>query len=116
MDIHSIKDTKELSAFLLENASTDPLSEEQESNLIQQIRNGDDDALVELLKAHIRFVVSIAEIYKNNGLELQDLIAAGTGGLVQAAYKFDESKGTRFVHYAIWWIRASIIEAIISPK
>ena len=102
------KELKELSASLPQE-SNGMLTDEQEKNLVRQIKNGNLDALAELLEGNIRFVVSVAKNYQNKGIEIPELIAAGTKGLVQAAQNFDESQGVRFLAYAIWWIRQSIL-------
>lgn len=112
----TMEDTKALSAYLIKNCRTERLSDEQERDLILQIHNGDSEALEELLKANICFVVYAARLYKHNGLDMHEMIAAGIRGLVQAANKYDPSKGFRFSHYAIWWIRIGIIDAIINRK
>lgn len=104
------EELKEISASL--NECNGILTAEQEISLVRQIREGNFDSLGELLEGNIRFVVSVAKNYQNKGLEMQDLIAHGTRGLVEAAKNFDESKEVRFLSYAIWWIRQSIIEAI----
>jgi len=104
------EDLKTITASL--NECNGILTAEQEESLVRQIREGNFDSLGELLEGNIRFVVSVAKNYQNKGLEMQDLIAHGTRGLVEAAKNFDESKEVRFLSYAIWWIRQSIIEAI----
>lgn len=105
------EELKELSASLPQE-SNGMLTNEQEKNLVRQIKNGNLDALAELLEGNIRFVVSVAKNYQGKGLDTQELIAMGTKGLVLAAQSFDESQGVRFLSYAIWWIRQSIIDAI----
>ena len=105
--------TEELKAITASlNESKVILSAEQEATLVRQIREGNLDALAGLLEGNIRFVVSVAKNYQGKGLETQELIAEGTKGLVRAAQSFDESQGVRFLAYAIWWIRQSIIEGI----
>ena len=108
------KELKEISASLYE--SNGLLTAEQEANLVRQIREGNLDALAELLEGNIRFVVSVAKNYHGKGVEVPELISAGTKGLVHAAQSFDESQGVRFLAYAIWWIRHYIIEAIEKIK
>lgn len=104
------EELKEISASL--NECNGILTAEQEVSLVRQIREGNYDSLGVLLEGNIRFVVSVAKNYQNKGLEIQDLIAHGTRGLVEAAKTFDESKGVRFLSYAIWWIRQNIISAL----
>lgn len=104
------KELKEISASLYE--SNGLLTAEQEANLVLQIREGNMDALSELLEGNIRFVISVAKNYRDNGVKIPELVAAGTKGLVQAAQSFDESQGVRFLAYAIWWIRQGIIAEI----
>ena len=111
----SMEEAKELSAFLLKDFKAELLSEQQENNLLKLIQMG-NNAMEELLKAHFSFVVSIAKLYRNNGLTMEELIAAGTRGFIQAARKYDTSKEFRFIHYATWWIRTGIIDAILSKK
>jgi len=108
------KELKEISASLYE--SNGLLTAEQEANLVRQIREGNMDALSELLEGNIRFVISVAKNYRDNGVKIPELVAAGTKGLVHAAQIFDESQDVRFLSYAIWWIRHYIIEAIEKIK
>lgn len=88
------------------------ISAEEEVELSVRIRNGDDEALERLVAANLRFVISVAKQYQNRGLSFPDLINEGNMGLVKAAQKFDETKGFKFISYAVWWIRQSIIQAI----
>lgn len=111
----SVEELKELSASLPQE-SNGMLTDEQEKDLVRQVKEGNLDALAELLEGNIRFVVSVAKNYPNEGLEMHELIGAGAEGLVQAAQGFDESKEVRFLSYAIWWIRHYIIEAIEKIK
>ena len=111
--IPSVEEMKSLSSDAINNeANVVVLPKDQEDALIRQYQSGDFNALKEILKHNICFVVSVAENYQDKGLEMTDLIAHGTRGLVEAAKTFDESKGVRFLSYAIWWIRQSIIEEI----
>ena len=108
----SVEELKTLTESLTQGEHVVLLSEEQEKALVRQYREGDSDALCALLEANIRFVVSVAKNYLNKDLEMADLVGAGTRGLVEAANNYDESKGFRFISYAIWYIRESILEAI----
>ena len=98
--------------FLREIASEQPLKPEVERELAAKSRQGDIQARDKLIKAHLKFVVSVARQYKNQGLPLQDLINEGNIGLIKAAEKFDETRGIRFISYAVWWIRQSIVQAL----
>lgn len=109
----SIEEMNSLSSGAINNeANLVVLPKDQEDALIRQYQSGDLNALKEILKYNICFVVSVAENYQNKGLDMPKLIAYGTHGLVEAAKTFDESKGVRFLSYAIWWIRESIISAL----
>lgn len=90
----------------------DVISKEEETELTERVLNGDLKARDELIKANLRFVISIAKTYQNNGIPLSDLIAEGNLGLLKAIDKFDRTKGYRFISYAVWWIKQSIIESI----
>ena len=102
-----------LEKYLTDIAKIDLISAEDEIRLAQLIREGDQDALEQLTKANLRFVVSVAKQYQNQGLSLPDLINEGNVGLMKAAKRFDETKGFKFISYAVWWIRQSILAAIV---
>ena len=96
---------KEISAYPL-------LSREEEVELAQGIRRGDEESLDKLVRSNLRFVVSVAKKYQNQGVALSDLINEGNLGLIRAAHKFDETKGIKFISYAVWWIRQAILQAL----
>jgi len=106
------RDSTSIDIYLQEIAKERQLTVEEEVQLAQRIRQGDLDALQQLVRANLRFVVSVAKQYQNQGLSLQDLINEGNMGLIKAAYKFDETRGFKFISYAVWWIRQSILQAI----
>ena len=110
----SITNRKEpsLNRYLQEIGSEPLLTTEEEIDLAQRIKKGDRRALDKLTKANLRFVVSVAKQYQNQGLSLSDLINEGNMGLIKAAEKFDETRGFKFISYAVWWIRQSILQAI----
>ena len=101
-----------LDRYLQEIGHQDLISTDEEVELAQRIKKGDQKALEKLTKANLRFVVSVAKQYQNNGLSLLDLINEGNLGLIKAAKKFDETRGFKFISYAVWWIRQSIMQAI----
>jgi len=106
------RDSTSIDIYLQEIAKERQLTVEEEVQLAQRIRQGDLDALQQMVRANLRFVVSVAKQYQNQGLSLQDLINEGNMGLIKAAYKFDETRGFKFISYAVWWIRQSILQAI----
>jgi RNA polymerase primary sigma factor len=101
-----------LKKYLDEIKDTKPLSKEEEAELAQRILNGDEKAKLELIKANLKFVVFVAKNYQHRGLDLEDLISEGNSGLVKAAERFDGTKGYKFISYAVWWIRESILQAL----
>ena len=106
------RESLSLDKYLKEISREELLSPEEEVELAQRIRKGDRKALERLTKANLRFVVSVAKQYQNQGLNLSDLINEGNLGLIRAAQKFDETRGFKFISYAVWWIRQSILQAI----
>ena len=106
------RESESLEKYLQEIGKEDMISVEEEVELAQRIRKGDREALERLTKANLRFVVSVAKQYQNQGLSLADLINEGNVGLIKAAEKFDETRGFKFISYAVWWIRQSILQAI----
>lgn len=106
------RESASLDKYLQEIGHEDLLSVDEEVELAQRIRKGDRKALERLTKANLRFVVSVAKQYQNQGLSLPDLINEGNLGLIKAAEKFDETRGFKFISYAVWWIRQSILQAI----
>ncbi len=106
------RESESLEKYLQEIGKEELISVEEEVELAQRIRKGDRDALDRLTKANLRFVVSVAKQYQNQGLSLPDLINEGNVGLIKAAEKFDETRGFKFISYAVWWIRQSILQAI----
>ena len=101
-----------LGSYLSEIAKSTPLSASDEVELAQRIKDGDEVARNYLVEANLRFVVSVAKEYQNRGVPLADLVSAGNMGLITAAERFDENKGFKFISYAVWWIRQSILQAL----
>ena len=106
------RESASLDKYLQENGKEDLITVEEEVELAQRIRKGDQRALEKLTRANLRFVVSVAKQYQNQGLSLPDLINEGNLGLIKAAEKFDETRGFKFISYAVWWIRQSILQAL----
>jgi len=106
------RESQSLDKYLQEIGKVDLISSDVEVELAKRIREGDQVALEKLTKANLRFVVSVAKQYQNNGLTLGDLINEGNLGLIKAAKRFDETRGFKFISYAVWWIRQSIMQAL----
>jgi len=106
------RESASLDKYLQEIGKYDLISVDEEVELAQRIRKGDKKAVEQLTRANLRFVVSVAKQYQNQGLSLPDLINEGNLGLIKAAEKFDEARGFKFISYAVWWIRQSIMQAI----
>jgi len=106
------RDTLSLDKYLHEIGKVELLSAEREVELAKRIKKEDREALEELIKANLRFVVSVSKQYQNQGLSLPDLINEGNLGLIKAAERFDETRGFKFISYAVWWIRQSILQAL----
>jgi RNA polymerase primary sigma factor len=106
------RDSASLDKYLQEIGREDLITAEDEVELAQKIKQGDQVALEKLVKANLRFVVSVSKQYQNQGLTLPDLINEGNLGLIKAAQRFDETRGFKFISYAVWWIRQSILQAI----
>jgi len=106
------RESASLDKYLQEIGREELITVEEEVELAQRIKKGDQDALEKLTRANLRFVVSVAKQYQNQGLSLPDLINEGNLGLIKAAEKFDETRGFKFISYAVWWIRQSILQAL----
>jgi RNA polymerase primary sigma factor len=106
------RETASLDKYLQEIGKVDLITAEEEVELAQRIKDGDQIALEKLTKANLRFVVSVAKQYQNQGLTLPDLINEGNLGLIKAAQRFDDPRGFKFISYAVWWIRQSILQAL----
>ncbi|CAN1513321.1 MAG: sigma-70 family RNA polymerase sigma factor [Flavobacteriaceae bacterium] len=106
------RETASLDKYLQEIGKVDLITADEEVELAQKIKAGDQAALEKLTKANLRFVVSVAKQYQNQGLTLPDLINEGNLGLIKAAQRFDETRGFKFISYAVWWIRQSILQAL----
>src|ERR1700712_3410003 len=106
------RESQSLDKYLQEIGKVDLLTPDEEVHLAKRIKEGDQIALEKLTKANLRFVVSVAKQYQNQGLSLGDLINEGNLGLIKAAQRFDETRGFKFISYAVWWIRQSILQAL----
>ncbi|MDP4221761.1 MAG: RNA polymerase sigma factor RpoD/SigA [Bacteroidota bacterium] len=106
------RDTPSLDKYLQEIGRVDLISPEEEVTLARRIKSGDAEALSKLVKSNLRFVVSVAKQYQNQGMGLPDLINEGNLGLMKAAQRFDETRGFKFISYAVWWIRQAILQAL----
>lgn len=101
-----------LDRYLQEISRYPLIDQEEEARLARRIRRGEEEALLKLVRANLRFVVSVSKKYQNRGVPLPDLISEGNVGLIRAAHKFDETRGIKFISYAVWWIRQAILQAL----
>jgi RNA polymerase primary sigma factor len=108
----SASDEGSLDQYLREISKYPLITQDEEVRLAQRIRTGEEEALDKLVRSNLRFVVSVAKKYQNQGVSLSDLINEGNLGLIRAAHKFDETKGIKFISYAVWWIRQAILQAL----
>ena len=108
----SVSDEGSLDQYLREISKYPLITQDEEVRLAQRIRTGEEEALDKLVRSNLRFVVSVAKKYQNQGVSLSDLINEGNLGLIRAAHKFDETKGIKFISYAVWWIRQAILQAL----
>lgn len=106
------RESQSLDKYLQEIGKVPLISVDEEAELARRIKQGDEEALEKLVQANLRFVVSVAKQYQNQGLPLNDLISEGNLGLIKAARRFDETRGFKFISYAVWWIRQSILQAL----
>ncbi|HPE34298.1 MAG TPA: RNA polymerase sigma factor RpoD/SigA [Bacteroidales bacterium] len=106
------RETVSLDKYFQEIRKEDLITAEEEVALAMRIRQGDHEALIRLIRANLRFVVSVSKQYQNQGLSLPDLISEGNLGLIKAALRFDETRGFKFISYAVWWVRQSILQAL----
>ncbi|HQW88100.1 MAG TPA: sigma-70 family RNA polymerase sigma factor, partial [Flavobacteriales bacterium] len=106
------RDTPSLDKYLTEIGKVKLITAEEEVELARRIKEGDNDALEALCKANLRFVVSVSKQYQGQGLSLPDLISEGNLGLIKAAKRFDETRGFKFISYAVWWIRQQILQSL----
>ena len=106
------RETASLDKYLQEIGRVDLITAQEEVELAQKIRKGDQVALTKMVNANLRFVVSVSKQYQNQGLSLPDLINEGNLGLIKAAQRFDETRGFKFISYAVWWIRQAILQAL----
>ena len=110
------RESASLDRYLQEIGREELITIEEEVELAQAIKRGDRRALDKMTRANLRFVVSVAKQYQNQGLSLPDLINEGNLGLIKAAEKFDETRGFKFISYAVWWIRQSILDSSVNPS